>query len=325
MARFPEAGCQGPALFWWTVQFCTGFDVLFYSHPKCFGLFVSDAYKLKFRARQFNIELLFVSVLSANLSHTLSGHISSAICQPRRTVIVLIVSSAFNTIYALLFFFFNQSCLCLTLSDDHRIYSIWMNEQSSLVLTQPPIRHLWLLITSQPLGLRCSGSHTWLHPDYILPPASLIWLFMGRAALSVGCQNMPRLIEKHGLEQKKRKNKHRKKNMTPRHRCIVLSNWTFKIYYSVKYGCFCWAASLWSVVSIPLWHILPVPVSRGGGIQAILQILKTVKEEKKKREKKKRKALKLLNIWVKEIMPGSQWPLQTWQTAARLRCCRASY
>ena len=28
---------------------------------------------------------------------------------------------------------------------------------------------------------------------------------MGQAALSVGCQNMPQLIEKHGLEQKKKK------------------------------------------------------------------------------------------------------------------------
>lgn len=59
----------------------------------------------------------------------------------------------------------------------------WMSGLVWVSPSQMPIRHLWLLITCQPLGLRSSGSHTWLHPDYILPPARFVWLFMGRAAL----------------------------------------------------------------------------------------------------------------------------------------------
>lgn len=59
----------------------------------------------------------------------------------------------------------------------------WMSRLVWVSPSQMPIRHLWLLITCQPLGLRSSGSHTWLHPDYILPPARFIWLFMVRAVL----------------------------------------------------------------------------------------------------------------------------------------------
>lgn len=79
----PRSGLPEAWVFRWTVQFCSGFDVLFYIHLKCFGLFVSEAFKFKFSAWQFNIQLLSVSVLNANLSHILSGHISSEICQSR--------------------------------------------------------------------------------------------------------------------------------------------------------------------------------------------------------------------------------------------------
>lgn len=63
---------------------------------------------------------------------------------------------------------------------------ILLGRLSRLVWVSPsqmPIRHLWLLITCQPLGLRSSGSHTWLHPDYILAPARFVWLFMGQVLL----------------------------------------------------------------------------------------------------------------------------------------------
>lgn len=63
---------------------------------------------------------------------------------------------------------------------------ILLGRLSRLVWVSPsqmPIRHLWLLITCQPLGLCSSGSYTWLHPDYILPPARFVWLFMGQVAL----------------------------------------------------------------------------------------------------------------------------------------------
>lgn len=59
----------------------------------------------------------------------------------------------------------------------------WMSRLVWVSPSQMPIRHLWLLITCQPLGLRSSGSHTWLHSDYILPPDRFVWLFMDRAAL----------------------------------------------------------------------------------------------------------------------------------------------
>lgn len=59
----------------------------------------------------------------------------------------------------------------------------WTSRVVRVWPSQMPIRHLWLLITSQLLGLRSSGSHTWLHRDYTLPPARFVWLFMGRAAL----------------------------------------------------------------------------------------------------------------------------------------------
>lgn len=101
----------------------------------------------------------------------------------------------------------------------------WMSRIGWHLHSHMPIRHLWLLITSQPLGLLCSGSHTWLHPDYILPLASLIWLFMGQAALSIGSQNVSQLIGKHGLEQKQAM----KTSMTQRHPTIVFQRQTLGI------------------------------------------------------------------------------------------------
>lgn len=102
-----------------------------------------------------------------------------------------------------------------------------------------PIRHLCFLITSQPLRLHRSGSHTWLHPDYILPPASLIWLFTGQEAISTGWKNMSQLIGKHGLEQKQAM----EASLTPRHPSIV--SWKTDIwdYPSVRYGLSCYCFS----------------------------------------------------------------------------------
>lgn len=109
----------------------------------------------------------------------------------------------------------------------------WMSRVVWHLKSHMPIRHLWLLITSQPLGLRCSGSHTWLHPDYILPLASLIWLFMGQPALSVTWQNVSQLIGKHGLEQKHAM----KTSMTPRHPSIVFQRQTFEITIELDMVC----------------------------------------------------------------------------------------
>lgn len=76
----------------------------------------------------------------------------------------------------------------------------WMSRLAWVSPSQMPIRQLWLLITCPPLGLHASGSHTWLHPDYILPPARFIWLFMGRAALLWSHQKVLPLIEKGWAE-----------------------------------------------------------------------------------------------------------------------------
>lgn len=76
----------------------------------------------------------------------------------------------------------------------------WMSRLAWVSPSQMPIRQLCLLITCPPLGPRASGSHTWLHPDYILPPARFIWLFMGRAALRWSHQKVSPLIEKGWAE-----------------------------------------------------------------------------------------------------------------------------
>lgn len=72
----------------------------------------------------------------------------------------------------------------------------WMSSLVWVSPSQMPIRQLWLLITYPPLGLRSSGSHTWLHPDYILPPARFVWLFMGRVVLRRSRQKVLQLTEK---------------------------------------------------------------------------------------------------------------------------------
>lgn len=198
----------------------------------------------------------------------------------------------------------------------------WMSRVVWHLHSHVPIRHLWLLITSQPLGLHRSGSHTWLHLDYILPLASLIWLFMGQAALSKGWPNLSQLLGKHALKQKQVM----KPSMTSRHVSAVfqsIQRWTFEISLvldifakSHMTGCFSSSHSVWTVSSNSAHttqHWAHPACASRGGIEAILKILK------------KEKALKLLNIWVTEIMPGSHWPQKTWQIAALLRCCCASY
>lgn len=140
-----------------------------------------------------------------------------------------------------------------------------------------PIRHLWLLITSQPLGLRCSGGHTWLRPDYILPPAGLIWLFMGQAVLSTDWQNMSQLIEKHGLAQRTSNgSKHdpeASRHCWPKTFDITMA---LDVAWEIR-----WLVAflqprhfeLLAIVFMQLGLIQSVPVS-GAGIQAILKILK---------------------------------------------------
>lgn len=194
----------------------------------------------------------------------------------RRILIELIVLSALknsptlNRTHALFFFlfcfvFFIKAAFDL-MAREFILFG-WMSRVVWHLHSHMPIRHLWLLITSQPHGLQCSGSHTWLHPDYILPLASLIWLFMGQAALSIGSQNMSQMIGKHGLEQKQAM----KTSMTPRHPAIVFQRRTFQITIALDTVCqISWLVArlqayqfeeLMAFVFIQLWLIQSAPVS----------------------------------------------------------------
>lgn len=279
--------------FWWTVQFSSGFDELFYSQ-KCFGfgLFVTEAFKLgehKFRIWHFNIRLLFfylssIPTCSMGFIHTDTCVACHLNLSSQRITIELIVlsalknSSTLNRLYALfVLLFIKAAFVSHFLMAREFILLGWMSRVVWHLHSHMPIRHLWLLITSQPLGLHCSGSHTWLHPDYILPLASLIWLFMGQAALSIGWQNMSQLIGNMVLN----KNKHWKQAW-PRG-IPVLFSWrqTFEITIVLDMGC----KIRWLVVFLQAYQFeelvatvymaeaWTVPVSREW-IQAILKILK---------------------------------------------------
>lgn len=253
-----------------------------------FGLFVSEAFKQKqIQGLALQHTTLPQYQPAARVSH-IRAHVWHVIwnLSTQRIAIELIVLSALNNsstlngLYALfVLLFIKAAFVSHFLMAREFILLGWMSRVVWHLHSHMPIRHLWLLITSQPLGLHCSGRHTWLHPDYILPLASLIWLFMGQTALSIGWQNMSQLIGNMVLN----KNKHWKQAW-PRG-ILVLFSWrqTFEITIVLDMGCkirwlvvflqayqLAWRVSGNSVHTAQAWT---VPVSRGG-IQAILKILK---------------------------------------------------
>lgn len=166
----PRSDCQMPR-FWWTFQFSSRFDVLL-ECSECFVVvvFCIKLYGLTFQRTICNMALTRSTVYKRVLEIQITG---------------------------LLFAFGSKSALCWTENVFGRMSRIVWHLRSHV-----PIRHLWFVITCQPLRLRRSGSHTWLHLDYILPPARLIWLFMDKRLSRKAEPNLSQLLGKHGLGQK---------------------------------------------------------------------------------------------------------------------------
>lgn len=177
------------------------------------SLLLLNSVKHTFMGWYFNIQLLFVSVINEAVR----------------------VNCCFCLKYWLLIefmhYFFKAAFVSDFLMAREFILFGWMSRVWHLQ-SHMPIRHLCLLITSQTLGLHCSGSHTWLHPDYILPQASLIWLFMGQAVLSIGWQNVT--TDWKTLSWTKTSNEYKHHPEAPQY--CFFEDRHLRLPYSVRYG-----------------------------------------------------------------------------------------